>query len=984
MEKLSVRRTRAYMLDRYQSVNKGEKATGAAKAHPAKSGQAADMVSEALEKLMGRMDKVRQQATEGRRTLHMGEAALAEVEDTLGQMEELAHRAAQGGEADRTALQDELERLRGEVERIVRNGIREGLFQDGESSQGADALVDALLTGLEAQRTGTRSLPVWLLKAMTAPAPDRETLLAALGVDGGAGSAELLAALGSLPLEDRAAGYLAGLYLGAVISGGVPSGAIDAEQAARGLEQLLELVSQGVSPDEAVELLTGGVFTSMEDFQNQFMAGTAPGLEDFLTSLLLTDMDGMDQGAVLTALLAGGGGELDLLLAALDAQGGLAPTPDAPPQDAAGPEEAGEAQGGAAQTPAPTGGESARLGSVQVTGRDLSGVSVHPESGAVTISGNADLILRGQGEESVDLRLAGSGTVTLHQTDAAFTVGSAQAKVILAGENRFSQVVLEQSAVLTLEGGGLTRIGTFRGGEDSILRLTGGAFVLPEKSPGEEAGLATVVVDGPVSLAAAGEVLVLDPQGQRLTPLDIVWRAMLPGWSTLTSLMVDGKQKQMILRPEELREPLRLWLLRGNENQGFPAHSIMLQGRDKAGNIRVRYAYVRWDEKTKAFQETVMYPNPFIVTGGEAETDWRYEEESQTLFILSSRVTAVSGGTGTDGDEQPFSGRLALADEIGRVELTLEGVECRVPAGRAFRLGQRNDVTLLLQSGSENVFESGPGFAGISLGPGTSLTIDRAKGRPEGKLTALGGSGGAGIGKDSGAGQARCGAILIRGGIVTATGAGGGAGIGGALGAEAGDIRIQGGTVTAQASCSAAAIGAGIQGSCGDITITSFAHVEKARGGGPDGDIGGCLFGNCGKLQVSSGADLGGAKLWNQRGLSLQVGESTLTMPRFRVTAQALGLDMVNLSTRESARSALAVLASGRRWVGRLQEAYGVMYSQLAQSVSGLYSTQQYVGVVREERIADLLLHDARVVLRQDPLAPYRLRAMENVGMLLR
>ena len=134
MEKLSVRRTRAYMLDRYQSVNKGEKATGAAKAHPAKSGQAADMVSEALEKLMGRMDKVRQQATEGRRTLHMGEAALAEVEDTLGQMEELAHRAAQGGEADRTALQDELERLRGEVERIVRNGIREGLEAHARSA----------------------------------------------------------------------------------------------------------------------------------------------------------------------------------------------------------------------------------------------------------------------------------------------------------------------------------------------------------------------------------------------------------------------------------------------------------------------------------------------------------------------------------------------------------------------------------------------------------------------------------------------------------------------------------------------------------------------------------------------------------------------------------------------------------------------------------------------------------------------------------
>lgn len=979
MEKLSVRRTRAYMLDRYQNVNKTEKTTGTVKAQPSKAGQAADMVSETLEKLMGRMDKVRQQAKEGRRTLHTGEAALAEVEDALGRMEELARRAASDGGTDRSALQSQLERLRGEIDRIVQSGVREGLFQDGEGAQGADALVDALLNGLEAQQTGTRSLPAWLLKGMEGPVPSRETLLAALGVDRTAGGAELLAALGNLPLEDSAAGYLAGLYLGAVISGGVPDGSIDAEQAAQGLERLLELVSEGVSPDEAVELLTGGVFTSMEDFQAQFTGGTAPGLEAFLTGLLLTE--GTDQTAALAALLAGGGaGELDLLMALESAlEGSGLP-------DGAAPENIGEAAYREADRPtqAAPRGESVRMGAVQASGRDLSGVSLHPENGTVSVGGGADVTLRGQGQERSNIRLTGSGTVTLHGINAVLTAEAPEVKVVLAGENRLGQVALGKGTVLTLEGCGQTQIDALRGEGGGVLRLTGGAFVLPEKGSEDLAGLAAVVVDGPVSLAAAGELMVQNAQGQRLTPLDIVWKTMLPGWSTLTSLMVDGKQRQLILRAEDHREPLRLWLLRGNETQGFSAHSVMLQGRDKAGNIRVRYAYVRWDERTKTFQETVMYPNPFVVTGGEPETDWRYEEESQTLSILSSQVTAVSGGTGTDGDEQPFSGRLALSDGIGRVELTLEGVECRVPAGRAFRLGKGNDVTLLLQCGSENIFESGPGFAGISLGAGTSLTIDRIKGRPEGRLTALGGAGGAGIGKDSGAGQERCGAILIRGGIVTATGIGGGAGIGGALGAKAGDIRIQGGTVTAQASCCAAAIGAGIQGGCGDITITSFAHVEKARGGGPDGDIGGCLFGNCGKLQVSSGADLGGAKLWSQQGLSLQVGETALTMPRFRVSAQALRLDAVDLSTRESARSALAVLASGRRWVGRLQEAYGMMYGQLSQSVSGLYSTQQYVGVVREEQIADLLLNDARVVLRQDPLAPYRLRAMENVGMLLR
>ena len=121
-----------------------------------------------------------------------------------------------------------------------------------------------------------------------------------------------------------------------------------------------------------------------------------------------------------------------------------------------------------------------------------------------------------------------------------------------------------------------------------------------------------------------------------------------------------------------------------------------------------------------------MYPNPFTVTGGEPEADWRYEEESHTLRILSGQVTAVAGGMGTDGSQLPFSGRIALADGIGRVELTLEGVACRVSSGRAFHLGRGNDVTLLLKRGTDNVFESGPGCAGISLGDGTSLRIDQA------------------------------------------------------------------------------------------------------------------------------------------------------------------------------------------------------------------------------------------------------------------
>ena len=279
----------------------------------------------------------------------------------------------------------------------------------------------------------------------------------------------------------------------------------------------------------------------------------------------------------------------------------------------------------------------------------------------------------------------------------------------------------------------------------------------------------------------------------------------------------------------------------------------------------------------------------------------------------------------------------------------------------------------------------------LSISPavwGTSLRIDQTKGgqrEPDGTLTATGGAGGAGIGRDRAAGREATGPIHIRGGVVTATGTGGGAGIGGALGAPVGDIRIQGGTVTALAACGAAAIGAGIQGACGDIVITGSARVAKAQGGGPDGDIGGCLFGNCGRVQVSPGMDIGGAKLWTRQGLSLQVGESSVTVPRFRVSARALRLDALNLTTREAAKAALSVLVADHRWVTRLQGVYGAMYGQLGQSLGSRYSVHQYVSVVRDTSEASSLTCDIREVLRLSPKAKFlRQRGMEDVGALLR
>ena len=970
-----MRRTRNVSVARFEKAGKTERSGGEdVKTSRTAGKQQADLLPEATGRLPGPVDRVERQLREGRRALQTGEAALAEVEDSLGRMEELARQALRGGAAERRALSAELDRLRGEIGRMAEEGVRAGLFQDGD---GPDGLTDALLSALEAQVTGAESLPGWLTRAMAGSAPDRALLLAALGADGTASGAELLAALGSLSLEEDspAAGYLAGLYLGAVISGGAPSGEIDPEQAAQGLKELLALVSEGMPPDEAVALLTGGVFTSIEEFEAQFIQGIAPGLEAFLTGLLLTG--GEEELASLAGLLAGGGeGDVDLLMDLLMALEPSGDTPGLPPDaaDALRPGGGAAARTNAANEAAAQPWETARFGPVLAAGRALSGVSYAPARGELTVGGPADLLLRGQGQEVAGIRLTGSGTVTIQGLSAALTVEAAQGRLDAQGGNRLAQLLLGEGSTLNLGGGGLTQIEALRGGAGSALRLTGGAVVL---SGEYTSGWPALVVDGPASLLAAEGAVVRNAQGQRLTPLDILWKTALPGWSTVTSLEVDGRLARLFLTAEDHPDPLRLWLLRGNEHQGFPAHSIVLRGRDRAGNLRVRYSYVRWSQRSRAFEEITMYPNPFTVTGGEEGTDWRYEEGTQTLRILSARVTAVSGGAGTDGDELPFSGRLALADGMDKVELTLEGVECRVSNGRAFSLGRGNRVALLLKAGSENVFESGPGFAGISLDRGTSLTIDKAKGapgEPEGKLTAIGGEGGAGIGRDKGAGRIRCGLILIRGGQVTAAGGSGGAGIGGGLGGDAGDIRVQGGTVSAEAE-GAAAIGAGVRGGCGDVTVTGSARVSETK------QIGGCLFGSCGRVQLPLGAEPAGSR--GGQVLSVQVGETTLTLPRLRVSTRTLRLDGVDLSTRETAQAALEVLSAGRRWVGRVQRAYGTMYGQLFQG-SGLFSARRRMGVVREDSIAEQLLRDARQTLRLDPLAPYRLRALENPGALLR
>lgn len=918
MGELAIRRNRNISVSRYQGTGKTEKAADSTQSRKV-AGTAGFTISETLQELMSRVSRVEGRSRESRRALQTGEAALDEVQDSLDRMADLARKSAEGGGTDRAALQKELEQLRESIERVISRATAGGvsLFQDGEA--GAAKWVESLLytSGEAGKEEGVQALPDWLMKGIVQKNMTAEEILAALGLDKTASGSDILAAITGKPLESGSVeSYLATLYLGAVIAGGDTAleGGIDLRTAMEGLLKLLEKVEEGVPPDRAVELLTGGKFASLADFQSQFMDGSAPGLEAFLTNLLLSGEGpgsdaGLTAGSSLLAILAEiKGMNLETLMDLLS----VSPLPEAAP-------EPGSAQSTAEPVPA----QAQPMGNVQVSGQDLSGVTLRAPTGELVVGGGADVTVQGTGQGEQAVLLTGSGRTALqHVNLSALTVDSGTARIFVLEQSILKAVRLGEGAVLTVSGGALAKIGSLHAGGSSLLRLTEGAAVALGRTEGAPEGesremlTVPVVVDGPVSLAAQA-AHVRDTAGNRLEPFDLIWKTLLPGWSAITALEMDGRQAKMNLLNGD---PVRLWLVRGDH--GAPIHSLVVQGKDESGQPRTRYAYLHWNQNTQAFEEISMYPNPFSVTGGEPGRDWVYEEESQTLHILSSQVSAISGGPGTDAAQAPFSGRIVLADGIGPMELSLGGVVCRVSSGRAFSLGQGNEVTLILQSGTSNLFESGTGCAGISLGSGTSLNIDCAdphSGRdPDGVLTATGGAGGAGIGWDGEGGWDQAGQILIRGGV---------------------------------------SVGAG--GFMGSVTIIGGIIVSSDGRGGGEG------------------------------GLSLQMGEDTVALPQFRLSSRILQLEGLSVATREQALAAQTALEADRRWVSRIQAAYGALYNQLDQSFGGLYS--HYIslaeGMVRDNAAADTLLEDMRQSILLQPsqaLHTHGRRGTEDVRQLLR
>ena len=908
MEDLSIRRNRSFAAPQRQTVSRSGKTSASSSVQKTGQGTGTSAAA-ALRQLIARPEN-----SAARRMLQTGEGVLAEVQEKLGRMAELAEEAAGEGGRDPAVIQEELDQLRDEVDRMT-----------GSVQLFADEGAEEVAGSQDASGKEEAALPGWLTNALTQGTVDPARLLAALGLDKTASGMDLLAAIaGRAPESDPTAGYLAALYLGAVIAKGL--GDLDPAQALDGLRQLLEKTAAGMPPDEVVRLLTGGEYTSLEDFQAQLADGTRPDLQAFLEELLLSDSGALllSQPTLLDFMMSAGSMDMDLM-SLLMTLGQTTAVPLEAGQEDAMADAAASAAGTAAPEVMAQPMSVTQFGDIQVMGRDLSGVSYNESTGQVTIGGTADVTVRGAGDQPV--QITGSGTVTLQNVQAsALTVDVSEAKIVTVGQNALGQVWLGEGAALTLDGRGLLQVSAFRGHETALLRLTGGALAVTGETGSGEPGAVEVpvILDGPVVLAAHA-ASVQDLSGRTLEPFDVVWNTLFPGFSTVASLEMNGQHARMLLQNGEHSEALRLWLAKGDlSSHGYPTHTLLIQGRDEAGQARTRYAYLRWDQRAGGFQEVSMYPNPFTVTGGEQDRDWTYEEETHTLHILSGQVTAVSGGAGTDARQEPFSGRIALMDRIGAVKLALGGVVCRVSSGRAFQLGCENDVTLVLRSGTNNFFESGAGCAGISMGEGTSLRVDCVPprdGETAGTLTATGGAKAVGIGSDSGG---RPGHIMIRGGVAA----------GGEKPGEAGSVTIAGSSSTA-------------------------------------------------------GSDLGSSKTWARMGVFLQMGADAVILPQFPLSSRTLQLNKLRVSTREYARAARTTIDADRRWVSQIQTAYSGLSSRLERWPDSLDGEllDPAGGPVRDSTAASVLM---RQISRSAPILSDRamqvrsLQSLEEVNRLLR
>ena len=233
--------------------------------------------------------------------------------------------------------------------------------------------------------------------------------------------------------------------------------------------------------------------------------------------------------------------------------------------------------------------------------------------------------------------------------------------------------------------------------------------------------------------------------------------------------------------------------------------------------------------------------------------DWYLEDGAVTVDAGDSGQTVTQDGN-SKPDEAPVitqrdssaetSNTITInASENATANVTISNVNINA-SGAAIATSGKGNVNIELDG--TNTLKSGSDHAGLEKSIDGKLTITDEN--ENGKLSAIGGYSGAGIGggnKDNGSN------ITITGGEVTATGGKYGAGIGGGYYGNGSNITITGGKVTATGREHGAGIGGGAYAGGNDITITG--GKVTATGGEYGAGIGGGNQGNGSSITITGG-----------------------------------------------------------------------------------------------------------------------------------
>ena len=192
------------------------------------------------------------------------------------------------------------------------------------------------------------------------------------------------------------------------------------------------------------------------------------------------------------------------------------------------------------------------------------------------------------------------------------------------------------------------------------------------------------------------------------------------------------------------------------------------------------------------------------------------------------------------------------ADKGQTANVTLDNVEINASSTGQAAVEVTGSGDTNIELNGDNTLTGGNWYAGLQHNKETDAEGNETSGKltitdtdNDGKLTATGDFGGAGIG---GGNMKDAGKIEITGGSITATGGLDGAGIGGGGSGGDADITISGGTINAiggtdpwgqPGAIGGAGIGGGGSGGNATVTITGGAVIEKASGGGGCAGIGG-------------------------------------------------------------------------------------------------------------------------------------------------